>query len=123
MATRSEPPVEGLQELERRILLRLKVGERGEVILRWEVDGRVFIRLQAHRTARGVRYIWLEETVPGQIRREIGGLEELERLIKRQLLEPGGERLIFLWDGHPEAIFRAMIVAGDRLRCVWEPIE
>ena len=102
---------------------RERLGERDAATfqLRWEIDGYRFIAVRVEREQSDRRYVWLDDE--GEPRRVIRGMVELEELIKRQLLEPGGETLFLHWGNEPtpSLTFRAMIAAGDRLRCVVEP--
>lgn len=116
--------VEGLGELESRLLRRLPAGEAVRILLRWEVDGRLFLRLRVRRHATGIAYVWLEENSKGE-RRDIRGAAELERLLMRQLREPAGEEIVVYWENAETPILRfwAMIADGERLRCAWTDRE
>ena len=114
---------DGLVTLEDRVRAWLTGDERVVVIrLHWDVDGRLLLRLRVERDGEDLRWTWLEDDDPTRVRRERLNLEEIERIVTRQLLEPGGERLLLYRNDEdkPSATFRAIVRAGDRLRCVWE---
>ena len=115
--------VEGLAELDARLTRALGDDECANVVLRWEIDGYLFLRLRiSPGIDGGLRYAWLDDE-SDSVRREVG-LRELEALIKRVLLEPAGEEILVFWEDEtsPLTKFWAMIAAGDRLKCVWEPL-
>jgi len=117
----SQTTTAGLSELDRRIRGALESTDAIEFELRWEVDGRRFVRVRAQRDGTDVRYAWLTDDGT-EVRRRLRDLSELEALMGRQLVEPAGEVLSFRIVGsvEPVALFRAMIAAGDRLFCAWE---
>jgi len=112
----------GLFSLERRVRAWLDAEASVVVRLHWGIDGRLLFRLRVERKADGLRWTWLDDADATRVRRESVRLEELERILARQLLEPGGERLLLYRNAEeePSASFRALVCAGDRLECVWE---
>jgi hypothetical protein len=113
---------DGLTTLEDRVRAWLDTDERAFVRLHWDVDGRLLLRLRVEKVTERLRWTWLEDDDPTRIRRDGICLADIERIITRQLLEPGGERLLLYRndEASPSATFRAVVCAGDRLRCVWE---
>ena len=112
----------GLVRLERCLRERLGSQPSGRVVFRWARDGHPFLRLRVAYANEAMHYLWLEDEDPTRIRKELDGLAELEELIKRQLVEPGGEELFIYWQDEPFPIAqcRAIIRAGDRLDIMWE---
>ena len=118
----TRPPTDGLVEMDSRFRAWLGDGAAGRVDMRWEIDGRLWMRLEIRPDAKGgLRYIWIDSERRNAHRRRIASLDELETLAKRQLLEPAGEDILVYWNGadKPRARMRAMIAQNDQLRCVW----
>ena len=118
----TRPPTDGLVEMDSRFRAWLGGSGSGRVDMRWEIDGRLWMRLEIRPDAKGgLRYIWIDSELQDAPRRAIASLDELETLAKRQLLEPAGEDILVYWNGSdkPRARMRAMIAQNDQLRCVW----
>jgi hypothetical protein len=115
-------PVSGLSTLGEQLSVPMGDADEGIFLFRWEVDGRVFVRLHARRTPDGMAYTWVDEDDAAVIRRDPMPVGVMEDLIKRQLIEPGGETILVYRDGEEEAVLSlyAMIAVEDVLLCVWE---
>jgi|AP95_1055475.scaffolds.fasta_scaffold379205_1 hypothetical protein len=119
-------PVDGLSTLDEQLSGLLGTSDAGIFLFRWEVDGRVFVRLRVRRAPDGdMSYVWIDDDDPDVIRRDPMPLGVLEDLIIRQLIEPGGETLLLYRDGdeRPALALFAMLAFKDSLRCVWETPE
>ncbi|MBT3266032.1 hypothetical protein HN371_02710 [Candidatus Poribacteria bacterium] len=116
-------PVAGLSTLGDQLSELLGDADEGVFVFRWQVDGRVLVRLRARRAGeRDMDYAWLDEDDATAVRRDPMPVGVLEDLIKRQLIEPGGEEILVYPDGAERPILSlyAMIAVGDALRCVWQ---
>ena len=112
----------GLSTLGDQLSTLLGDADEGYFLFRWEVDGRVFVRLHVRRTDDGMEYAWVDENDAAVVRRDPMPVRVMEDLIKRQLIEPGGETILVYRDGEEEPVrsLYAMIAVGDVLLCVWE---
>jgi hypothetical protein len=115
-------PVNGLSTLGDQLSALMGDADDALFLFRWEVDGRVFVRLHARRTHDDMTYTWIDEDDATVVRRDPMPVSVMEALIKRQLIEPGGETILVYRDGEaePELCLYAMLAVDDALLCVWE---
>ena len=78
-------PVDGLSTLDEQLSGLLGTSDAGIFLFRWEVDGRVFVRLRVRRAPDGdMSYVWIDDDDPDVIRYFVDSLqpevvEELDR--------------------------------------------
>lgn len=116
-------PVDGLSTLDERLSPLMGDVDEGVFLFRWEVDGRVFVRLRVSRAPDGgMTYVWIDEDDQAAVRRDPMPIRVMEDLIRRQLIEPGGETILVYRDGEERPLLSlyAMIAVKDALLCVWE---
>ncbi len=115
-------PVDGLSTLGDELSALLGDADEGLFVFVWAVDGRVFVRLRVRRGESGLSFTWVDEEDATVVRRDPMPVGVMEDLIKRQLIEPGGETILVYRDGEaaPARSLYAMIAVEDVLLCVWE---
>ena len=115
-------PVNGLSTLADQLSALMGDADDALFLLRWEVDGRVFVRIHARRSADGMTYTWVDEDDATVVRRDPMPVSVMEDLIKRQLIEPGGETILVYRDDdeEPARCLYAMLAVDDVLLCVWQ---
>lgn len=112
----------GLAILESRVRAWIADDESALVRIHWGVDGRLLFRLRVRRDGDALQWAWLDDELPTRVRRDAIRISDLDSVVARQLNEPGGERLLLFRNSERRAVgaFRAFVVNGETLRCVWE---